>query len=67
MEIKISQFCAMIFIIISSCFMGILDSSLVNISGIDCWMVPLIGMITGLPILLYTYIVIKKNLILINY
>ncbi len=67
MEIKISQFCAMIFIIISSCFMGILDSSLVNISGIDCWMVPLIGMITGLPILLlYLYIYSYKKELNIN-
>lgn len=60
MEIKISQFCAMMMMIMFSCFLGIIDASSFNIVGVDSWLIPIFGFILGLPILLlflyiYTY------------
>lgn len=57
MEIKLSQFCSMMLMIMLSCLLGILGSSCINLAGVDCWMVPIIGFILGIPILLiYLYI-----------
>lgn len=60
MEIKISQFCAMMMMIMFSCFLGIIDSSSFNIAGVDSWLIPIFGLVLGLPILflflyIYTY------------
>ena len=57
MEIKISQFCSMITLIMFNCFLGILVSSSLNIAAVDAWLIPIIAIIPGtLIILIFLYI-----------
>ena len=65
MEIKISQFCALMLMIMFSCFIGILDSSCFNIAGVDSWMIPIVGCFIGLPIL-FIYLYVYNNMKNIN-
>lgn len=57
MEIKLSQFCSMMLLIMLSCLLGLLEASCLDIALVDCWIIPLFGTIIGFPILLlYLYI-----------
>ncbi len=56
MKIKSSEFCASIFILMQCCLLGFFINGSYRYMGQNCWIVPLIGMIIGFPILLvYLY------------
>lgn len=56
MKIRISEVCASIFILMQCCFLGFFANSSYYYMEQNCWIVPIIGMIIGFPILLiYLY------------
>jgi spore germination protein KB len=61
MKTKTSEFCAMMSFMMLSCFLGIGAESCLLISGIDYWLVPILGTIIGFPILLIYLSLFNKN------
>ena len=64
MKIKSLQFCSLLSLLMCSSYLGIIVPSAIKIAKIDCYLVPVIGSILGLPLLfIYLYIFnAKKNM-----
>lgn len=61
MKTKTSEFCVMMIFMMLSCFLGMGAESCLLISGIDYWLVPILGTIIGFPILLIFLSLFNKN------
>lgn len=61
MKIRSFEFCAAIFILMQCCLLGFFINGSYRYMGQNCWIVPLIGMIVGFPILLIYLYLFNQN------
>lgn len=55
------EFCAAVFILMQCCLLGFFINGSYRYMGQNCWLVPLIGMIVGFPILLIYLYLFNQN------